>query len=530
MAGSASGERGAVNGACDSQPPTALLDTPTALTLVPGAGGSSTLYVADYGNHVVRAVQLTPSGTCAGISTYAGKVVSSVGRFAAEGYLQDLPGKLGDGGLATSALLYKILGLAWSGGTLYISDAGHYLIRAVTWSASLGGNVISTFFGVPHTKLFLADLPKTASYYDANGAAVSCSTPPCTKPVSLDWEPPERHLWAPRGITVSPSGGLLLVVDDNHVRAISIRDPSKVRVVAGVANFSQPSHLDLPKWVGIPVERPVGTTLTEEEVTLYTYASILNCYDYSTCGASTLYSSFESESCYGLSLSLYDNAPTFWPYWGDGALVCGQQAYSYTYHGSFRTSNCNLGTENKARLHYGMRSFCRAASVGSQNYYTALFFDSPVLLAGGSSYYDSSRTSLTGFTAWTPMVGTATERILATFQCTQYASLWENLGDLIARLSSIELPDWDRCTRRRWICPQTGEVFVSAGSYCSMPTIDNGDGRAATSAYLYRPSGLAVSGSRLYISEPEANLVRVVDLDTGLINTFAGESFHNCTA
>jgi len=86
----------------------ATLNNPVDLALA----DDGTLYFTDVYNHCVRAI--APDGT---IST----VVGVCGE----------PGFVGDGGPATEALLKRPYGLEWVDGTLYISDTGNSVIRAV---------------------------------------------------------------------------------------------------------------------------------------------------------------------------------------------------------------------------------------------------------------------------------------------------------------------------------------------------------------------------------------------------------------
>lgn len=71
----------------------------------------------------------------------------------------------------------------------------------------------------------------------------------------------------------------------------------------------------------------------------------------------------------------------------------------------------------------------------------------------------------------------------------------------------------------RKIAAGTGTISVVAGNgyYAS-----SGDGGPATSAALQDPEILALDGSNLYISDPESEVVRKVDLSTGTISTYAG--------
>jgi len=73
---------------------------------------------------------------------------------------------------------------------------------------------------------------------------------------------------------------------------------------------------------------------------------------------------------------------------------------------------------------------------------------------------------------------------------------------------------------------QTGLIDTYAGTGTGPTIPGEGDGRSADQAPLDAPSGLAVaSDGDLYIADQAANRVRVVDYDTGVITTFAGDSW-----
>jgi len=98
----------------------------TAADLTPNYGiaadGSGNFYIACGSDNVVRMVN--SSGV---ISTIAGT---------------GLPGYTGDGGAATAAKLNNPIGVAYSGGILYIADAGNNVVREIQ------SGIISTFAGV----------------------------------------------------------------------------------------------------------------------------------------------------------------------------------------------------------------------------------------------------------------------------------------------------------------------------------------------------------------------------------------------
>ena len=65
----------------------------------------------------------------------------------------------------------------------------------------------------------------------------------------------------------------------------------------------------------------------------------------------------------------------------------------------------------------------------------------------------------------------------------------------------------------------TGRITTVAGGN---PAGFSGDGGPATSARLYHPRSIAISGRNLYIADSRNNRIRRVDLDTRIINTVAG--------
>jgi sugar lactone lactonase YvrE len=116
------GTPGFVNGAAA----TARFRKPTGLYF---DAATSRLYVADSGNHAIRAIDLAggvPSAT----------VVTVAGTPATRGYF-------GDGGAATSALLYAPEAITrCPNGDLFIADTGNHRVRRVA------GTTISTVLGV----------------------------------------------------------------------------------------------------------------------------------------------------------------------------------------------------------------------------------------------------------------------------------------------------------------------------------------------------------------------------------------------
>jgi sugar lactone lactonase YvrE len=69
--------------------------------------------------------------------------------------------------------------------------------------------------------------------------------------------------------------------------------------------------------------------------------------------------------------------------------------------------------------------------------------------------------------------------------------------------------------------PASGNIETFAGDGACGPGAPLGDGLPAVQASLCHPSGVAVDGSRVYISDSGHHVVRVVD-SAGIIRTFAG--------
>ena len=97
------------------------------------------------------------------------------------------------------------------------------------------------------------------------------------------------------------------------------------------------------------------------------------------------------------------------------------------------------------------------------------------------------------------------------------ARLEEPTGVAVAATGAVFFSDWP--AHRVWRIDRDGALTVAAGNG---RIGSRGDGGPATEAELRVPRGLAASEGRLYIADSGDHRIRVIDLDTGLIETVAG--------
>jgi sugar lactone lactonase YvrE len=114
-------------GFSDGPASTAEFRAPTGLYFDPTA---HQLYVADTGNHVIRAIDLSSGIASATVSTIAG--------------VAETRGFFGDGGAATNALLYEPQAITeCANGDMFVADTGNQRVRRI----AAGTNAISTVLG-----------------------------------------------------------------------------------------------------------------------------------------------------------------------------------------------------------------------------------------------------------------------------------------------------------------------------------------------------------------------------------------------
>jgi hypothetical protein len=181
---------------------------------------SNTIYVADVMNHRIRAVAL-PSMV---VTTLAGS------------------GTTGDAdGTGTSASFERPTGLAVNDGVIYVSDAANNVIRKIVISTKVvttlagsgsttpfsdGTGTAATFFNmkkleVHNSMLYLASNDRIRQV-DISSGAVTTFAGTGTKGYMDD--PVNAMFDSPRGVTVSPDGKLLYVMDsaNGRIREVSV--------------------------------------------------------------------------------------------------------------------------------------------------------------------------------------------------------------------------------------------------------------------------------------------------------------------
>lgn len=152
-------------------------------------------------NRNILRSSITCSLACSIALTFALTSVASWGQSAPQSYVistiagNATGGFSGDGGAATAAELNSPLGLALSGGTLYIADQGNAVVRAL----SVANGTISTFAGV------------NVKGYAGDGSAAT-----------------KANLSNPSGVAIGPNGTVYIADASNNV----------IRAVASNGNIS----------------------------------------------------------------------------------------------------------------------------------------------------------------------------------------------------------------------------------------------------------------------------------------------------
>jgi hypothetical protein len=192
-------------GFADGAAATARFRAPTGLYLDRAAGQ---LYVADTGNHVIRAIDLGS----AMVRTVAGTPATR--------------GFFGDGGAATSALLYAPRAMTrCTNGDLFVADTGNHRVRRI----ASGGQTISTVVGV--------------GVAASSGAGSPASTFPVDAPAGLDCDAAgDLFVTSTNALRLLPSDANGVVDGQGEVQTIYGGSPadafpaSETRCLTGVAS------------------------------------------------------------------------------------------------------------------------------------------------------------------------------------------------------------------------------------------------------------------------------------------------------
>ena len=97
------------------------------------------------------------------------------------------------------------------------------------------------------------------------------------------------------------------------------------------------------------------------------------------------------------------------------------------------------------------------------------------------------------------------------------ARFGEPTGVAVSETGDVFVSDWPE--HRVWRIARDGTLSPAAGNG---RVGGSGDGGPATESRLRAPRGLAIAGGRLYIADAADHRIRVVDLDTGIIESVAG--------
>jgi trimeric autotransporter adhesin len=147
---------------------------------------SGNIYIADTANHCIRMV------------TKSTGIISTVAGTGSYGYS-------GDGGLATSARLYKTVGIALdASGNIYIGDLVNHRIRMVTKSTG----IISTVAG-------------TRRYGSSGDGGLATSA----------------ELYFPEGVAIDASGNIYIADSENHRVRMVTKSTGIISTVAGTVRY-----------------------------------------------------------------------------------------------------------------------------------------------------------------------------------------------------------------------------------------------------------------------------------------------------
>lgn len=445
----------------NGQATSASLNSPRGIAIL-----NNILYIADQGNHRVRQVDL---GTGI-ITTVAG--TGTAGYDVAQ-----------DGGQAISAKLNYPYGVAAADGVLYIADRYNHRVRQVV----LGTGVITTVAG-----------NGTGDYLGDGGQATSAS------------------LYHPCDVSIAD--GALYIADRSNdcIRKVVLG----TGVISTVAGDGHSGFLgDGGQATSAKLWDPYDVTVGNGNIYIADYGNqrirkvVLGTGVISTvAGSGTPF--FSGDGGPASSAAVY--TPT-------GLAVANNCLYiADQYNHRIRKIDLSTGVITTVAGN-GTATF---AGDGGQATSANLYEPYSVTVANGILYiadYSNHRVRQVNLSTGviTTIAGTGT----TTYNAAQDGGLATSAN--LNKPSGLAVADnclyiADRGNNRiRKVDLGTGIITTVAGSGA---TSFSGDGGQATSAGIYRPTGVVVSNGILYIAEQYSNRVRAVNLGTGIITTFAGNN------
>jgi hypothetical protein len=399
--------------------------------------GSGNLYIADYGNYVVRVV----NGSTGIISGFAGNGKQGYG---------------GDGSLATSAELNEPYGLAIDGsGNVYIADVGNNTVREI----DIQKKTISTVAGTGSHGYNGDEIPGVSALLNyPSGVAIDSSD----------------------NVYISDANNNLI----RRIQGTSNKPPSPSRLtITTVAGYGDSGYAgDGGQATGAKLYYPTGVALDS---------------------AGNFYI---AEDPYVMSSSDY----------GDIRKVAAATGVISTLAG--RGSGCGAQTDT-----FG--DGCPASDARlSNNYGIGVASDS----ANNLYIADTGHAAIRKIDAKTGIINT----IAGTIGYPGYTSGYSGDGGLATKATlhsptsiafdsagNIYIADSGNNAIRK-VTAATGIITTVAGNGTAGYL---GDGASATAAELDQPQGVAVDGQgNIFIADTDNNVIRVITVKDGKINTFAG--------
>ncbi|KAA6457574.1 hypothetical protein DYQ86_22370 [Acidobacteria bacterium AB60] len=471
---------------------------------------SGNLFIADTWNSAIRKV----TAATGIITTVAGQ-----GGYNAGGYS-------GDGGPATSAKLYDPMGVAVdSAGNLYIADTYNYVLREVT---AADGN-INTISGHPRWCTTLSG--------DGGPAAES----------GLCWD---------TGVTVDSQGNVYVAESEGRVRKLTLATAPPgtataaptFSLAAGTYNTAQNLTMtdatpgaqifvsvngEVPAPVGQSYFRPIGiaSSATIQAVAVapgYLPSNIVTAAYTITSVPPTIISTYAGNGTTvasgigGPAVATGLAYPTGIAFDGQGNLYIADQNEAVVWKVSAATGNISVAAGIP-----GVHAYVLPAGPAAS---TALGFPQQLAVDKAGNLYisDSNFEAVLKVDASTGMMavfaGGVPPGTLGDGGPATQASIYPNsLG--FDKAGDLYIADGNN-GRIRKVSLATGIITTVAGGGLN----GLGDGGPATSATLSYPGSVVFdSKGNLYIGEQNGGRVRVVDAQTGIITTFAGNGDNGAT-